>query len=284
MAGLLLHYENLLAADNRLGYFSAVSATSTANGYNPENIRDPNLFTGWRPAASAITEYLQFNLTTPLSGNYYYGLAYDMRHLVSGDRAQILIKASTSSGSGYSTLFTLNYTIGANFYREMNVFIGSAGMAGEQYLRYECTYSGSGTDEGPILLYAGVTDSSGLLDYQTPIDGNAPTPGAVGMKTNVPIRRTVSGAYLINRVAMPQEKFEYLLKPADSNHYDKIARMFTRYGAAQRCMFAQIDNVVSFFNAPTCVVRLDGDAWDGQKLGSGNTDVSIPFITEPYSL
>lgn len=282
---IILHLDNILMAGRALGA-AGLTASSTASGYNKDNVRDPNLFTGWKASDSTTDEYLQFELDTALTngGTYYWGMAVDQRLTTGGDRSAASIRGATSAGGAYTTLGTCTHSVG-NSNGLICVGVGSF-VAGAAYthIRFVMNYSGSGTDKAPVLLYVGLVGTSFILD----VTNTLILPTQRGLHTNVAVVRAVSMAHLTNRSATMQQEMEFILKAVPASDMLSLRIFFSRLGGGARCLFASGLDDVTMYNsgvaAGDCAIRIDGTKVSAVRTLRDLHDVQIPFVTEPYTL
>lgn len=285
----LILLDNHIQAGETLGA-GGLTVTSTAPGYNKDSFRDPNLFTGWKPTDSSADEYAQIETNAAMSTSLvqYVAVAWDARAMTDSKRQFMEVLGATSGGGAYTSLLISNMN-NALSPKKISVSIlrftpGSAW----KFFRFRATYNSGagGTQQSPIFLFGCVVCGlNNCIDYQSDAV-NAMGQGSFAYISNSGSLRTASGAYLANRVAMPQHDIDFNSQPANESQYGKFFAGMQRYGDNTRAIFARLDGMKAFHSAITGdgVVRLNTDRWPADRYYADAYETSIPFVTEPHSL
>lgn len=274
-----IHFENLLGVGQTLGA-SGLVASSTASGYNKDNVRDPNLFTGWRGASGTTDEDITFELASALSTSVptYYGIALDARDMAATDRTEVQLQGST--GGAYTTIATLTYAVGVSL-GKLHCFVGSFTAASAYtFFRFNMNYSGAGTDACPIVHYVGLCTNARKITMGSSYDIG---PARSEIIYNLTPIRTTAGAYLTNRATRQQYQSTLMINGLPDATLHTWRTVTSMPGASRPC-FAIIDGQNEFEGTTGgCVIRFIPPGWSVDTVYNDVNDLAIPFATEPYS-
>jgi hypothetical protein len=257
---------------------SGLVASSTTAGYGVANIRDPNLYTGWR-TSSTSDEWVKFHTASSLAfATTFYGLACDCRvpqGVTNNFRTSVVLEYSADDIT-YYTCATL--ALSSTFAR-VCVNYGSffAPVASARWVRLTFPYTAGKTDT-PIVHYFALGATARALVYGSTYDVG---PSAHQVDRNVAEARTASGLIVSNQIERQQRRGVLSFRGMTETQRDDWE--FQLGQIRPQVYFASLDGMNHFAgDTGACLLRFL-PSWGFNYVYTGVSDVEIPYMTEPHS-
>lgn len=264
---------------------SIYGASSTAAGYNTENVRDADYATAWKPNDGTADEYIQADGGSATwlgvdAETVYCAVAYDARG-VDQNTIDVWVDAADNPVGTFATLrttFTLNKT-------EPTVDYGSftAGSGGRRYYRLKQLNAGRGGGTKTVKIYwFGLFRASGVYNIDTGYIADAPGQGEFVQAFNVGVMETAGGAIFTNRNASSFQSVDLTFQPATKTLWEVLRDQFHSISGPHRAFAFQYEGLRNAAKANFQIVRLHGMQWAARRNYRDVYDTTMRLRTEAW--
>lgn len=242
---------------------SVYSVSTTASGYNSQNVRDTSWLGAWKPADSTNDEYLQVDgfsagwLGTTGGDTIHVAIAYDARGC-DQTTIKIMTDAADNPAGAFNTTkatFTVN-TAGPTV--AYVTFLLSA--SGKRYYRILQLNAdrGGGTKTIPIYAISFFTAAEvHVLD--TEYLGDSPAPGDYSLGSVAGVGETAGGMWQTNLNGPAYQEFEINLDRASTTLWNMLTYQWLTWSRGpNRALWLQYDGIVNNALADFGMVYMTG--------------------------